>query len=66
MDAYDHRVIGPRQDLFHQQEEGPGAAFWHPRGAGLYRLIENYILAQMRCGGFREVRTPQLLARSLW
>jgi threonyl-tRNA synthetase len=66
MDSYDHRVLGPRLDLFHQQEEAPGAAFWHPRGATLYRLIESYIFSEMRRADFREVRTPQLLSRSLW
>jgi threonyl-tRNA synthetase len=59
-------MLGPRLDLFHQQEDAPGAAFWHPRGAILYRVIEDYIRKEMRCAGFREVRTPQLLARSLW
>jgi threonyl-tRNA synthetase len=43
MDNHDHRVLGPRLDLFHQQDEAPGAVSWHPRGATLYRLIENYI-----------------------
>ena len=66
MDQHDHRMLGPRLDLFHQQEEAPGAAFWHPRGASLYRIIENHIRREMRLVGFREVRTPQLLSRSLW
>jgi threonyl-tRNA synthetase len=66
MDNHDHRILGPRLDLFHQQEEAPGSAFWHPRGMTLYRLIENYIRREMRQAGFREVRTPQLMSRSLW
>ena len=66
MDDHDHRVLGRRLDLFHQQEEAPGTAFWHPRGATLYLLIENFVRREMRHAGFREVRTPQLLARSLW
>jgi threonyl-tRNA synthetase len=66
MDASDHRAIGSRLDLFHQQEEGPGMVFWHPRGFALYRVIEDYLRRRMRRAGFREVRTPQLLARSLW
>lgn len=57
---------GRSSTLFHQQEEAPGTAFWHPRGATLCRLIENYIRCEMHRGGFREVRTPQLLSRSLW
>jgi len=66
MDEHDHRVIGNRLDLFHQQEEGPGMVFWHPNGFAVYRAIEDYIRRLMREAGFREIRTPQLLARSLW
>ncbi|QNI36024.1 threonine--tRNA ligase [Edaphobacter albus] len=62
----DHRVIGVKLGLFHQQVEGPGMVFWHPRGWQLYRIIEDYIRDRMREMGFSEVRTPQLLARSLW
>jgi threonyl-tRNA synthetase len=66
MDVLDHRSIGNRLDLFHQQEEGPGVVFWHPRGLAVWRTVEDYIRRRMRKAGFREVRTPQLLARSLW
>jgi threonyl-tRNA synthetase len=66
MDAQDHRAIGNRLDLFHQQEEGPGMVFWHPRGYALWRVIEDHIRRRMRAAGFQEIRTPQLLARSLW
>ena len=59
-------MLGPRLDLFHLQDEAPGAAFWHPRGLLLYGLIEQYIRTQMRRAGFQEVRTPQLLSRPLW
>ena len=66
MDDIDHRVLGNKLDLFHQQEEGPGMVFWHPRGWELYRVLEDYIRRRMRRAGFREIRTPQLLARSIW
>ena len=66
MDPLDHRAIANRMDLFHQQEEGPGMVFWHPRGFAIYRIVEDYIRRRMRRAGFREIRTPQLLARSLW
>lgn len=66
MDQFDHRAIGNRMELFHQQEEGPGAVFWHPRGYALYHAVEDYIRRRMRRAGFLEIRTPQLLARSLW
>ncbi|MFM0739265.1 threonine--tRNA ligase [Paraburkholderia xenovorans] len=66
MHDIDHRVLGNKLDLFHQQEEGAGMVFWHPRGWELYRVLEDYIRGRMRRAGFREIRTPQLLARSLW
>lgn len=66
MNDIDHRVLGNKLDLFHQQEEGAGMVFWHPRGWELYRVLEDYVRARMRRAGFREIRTPQLLARSLW
>ncbi|QQC66510.1 threonine--tRNA ligase [Paraburkholderia ginsengisoli] len=62
----DHRVLGKKLDLFHQQEEGAGMVFWHPRGWALYRALEDHVRDRMRRAGFREIRTPQLLARSLW
>ncbi len=66
MEELDHRSIANRLDLFHQQDEGPGVVFWHPRGFALYRVIEDYIRGRMKAAGYREVRSPQLLARSLW
>jgi threonyl-tRNA synthetase len=66
MDELDHRSLGNRLDLFHQQEEGPGMIFWHPRGWAVYRVIEDHIRAYMRRAGFQEVRSPQILARDLW
>ncbi|OLL31823.1 threonine--tRNA ligase [Burkholderia sp. SRS-W-2-2016] len=66
MNDIDHRVLGNKLDLFHQQEEGAGMVFWHPRGWMLYRVLEDYVRERMRRAGFREIRTPQLLARSLW
>jgi threonyl-tRNA synthetase len=64
--AQDHRAIGQRLDLFHQQDESPGAVFWHPRGLVLFRIVEDYVRRRMRAAGFREIRTPQMLARRLW
>jgi threonyl-tRNA synthetase len=66
MHDHDHRSLGNRLELFHQQEEGPGMVFWHPRGAALYQIIEDYIRRRMREAGYREVRTPQLLAQSIF
>ena len=66
MDDFDHRALGNKLDLFHQQDESPGAIFWHPRGMVLYRVVEEYIRVRMRQAGFAEVRTPQIVSRGLW
>jgi threonyl-tRNA synthetase len=62
----DHRRLGRELDLFHQQEEAVGSVFWHPKGWTLYRTIENYMRRRLDAAGYVEVRTPQLLDRSLW
>ncbi len=66
MEELDHRSIAKRLELFHQQDEGTGVVFWHPRGFALYRVIEDYIRGRMTAAGYREVRSPQLLSRALW
>jgi threonyl-tRNA synthetase len=62
----DHRRLGKALDLFHFQEEAPGAAFWHPKGWVLYREIEAYVRRRLDAAGYVEVKTPQLLDRALW
>nr|VFK65048.1 MAG: threonyl-tRNA synthetase [Candidatus Kentron sp. UNK] len=65
-DKRDHRKIGRQQDLFHLQEEAPGMVFWHEKGWIIYRLVENYIREIIHRNGYREIRTPQVVDRSLW
>jgi threonyl-tRNA synthetase len=62
----DHRKLGRELGLFHMQEEAQGSVFWHPRGWTLYRTLEGYIRQRIQDDGYVEVRTPQLVDRSLW
>ena len=62
----DHRRLGRELDLFHQQEEAVGSVFWHPRGWTLYRTIESYLRNRLDKAGYLEIKTPQLIDRSLW
>jgi threonyl-tRNA synthetase len=62
----DHRRLGRELDLFHQQEEAVGSVFWHPKGWTLYRTIESYLRNRLDENGYLEVKTPQLIDRSLW
>jgi len=62
----DHRRIGREMDLFHQQEEAAGQVFWHPKGWVLWRTIETFIRDRLAAAGYLEVRTPQLIDKSLF
>ncbi|MBC7982508.1 MAG: threonine--tRNA ligase [Candidatus Obscuribacterales bacterium] len=62
----DHRKIGKALDLFHMQEESPGMVFWHEHGWRLYSTITQYMSEVWQRNGYREIRTPALMDRSLW
>ena len=62
----DHRKIGRELDLFHMQEEAPGAVFWHPKGWQVFQTLINYMRERQKAAGFHEVNAPELMDRSLW
>jgi len=62
----DHRKLGREMDLFHVQEEAVGSVFWHPKGWIVWREVENYVRRKLDRSGYDEVKTPQLVDRSLW
>jgi threonyl-tRNA synthetase len=62
----DHRKLAKTLDLFHSQEEAPGMVFWHEKGWIIYQQVEQYIREKLRVNGYGEVKTPQLVDRSLW
>ncbi|GGB82309.1 threonine--tRNA ligase [Marinobacterium zhoushanense] len=62
----DHRKLAKQLNLFHLQEEAPGMVFWHPHGWTLYQQIEQYMRAKQRKHGYQEIKTPQVVERTLW
>jgi threonyl-tRNA synthetase len=62
----DHRRIGKELDLFHLQEEAPGAVFWHPKGWALFQQLIAYMRERQTAAGFQEVNTPEVMDRELW
>ena len=62
----DHRRLGREMDLFHFQEEAMGSVFWHAKGWALYRAVQTYMRRKLDAAGYEEVRTPELVDRSLW
>ncbi|MCK0512250.1 threonine--tRNA ligase [Aromatoleum buckelii] len=62
----DHRKLGRLLDLFHIQEEAPGMVFWHAKGWTLWQQVEQYMRRTILDNGYQEVKTPQIVDRSLW
>lgn len=64
----DHRKIATQLDLFHiyQETAGAGLVFYHPNGAMLRKIIEDYIRAQHLKYGYSLVMTPNILKGKLW
>ncbi len=62
----DHRKIGRALNLFHMQEQAPGMVFWHPNGWTIYQVLEQYMRKVQNDNGYEEIKTPQIVDRSLW
>jgi len=62
----DHRRLGKIMDLFHFQEEAPGAVFWHAKGWSLFQNLIGYMRQKNIAAGYSEINTPDLMDRSLW
>jgi len=62
----DHRRVGREMDLFHFQEEAPGAVFWHAKGWALFQSLIGYMRRRQRDWGYLEVNSPDMMERKLW
>ncbi|MDQ5883035.1 MAG: threonyl-tRNA synthetase [Patescibacteria group bacterium] len=63
----DHRVLGEKLDLFHLDDNlGPGLILWHPKGALLKKIIEEYALSEYLKNGYELVNTPHIAQFKLW
>lgn len=62
----DHRKLGKQLDYFHMQDDAPGMVFWHPKGWALWQQIEQYMRQMFIDFGYKEVRTPAVLDKTLW
>ena len=62
----DHRKLGKEMNLFHFQEEAPGAVFWHPKGWSLFQSLIKYLRNRQDNAGYVETNTPDMMDKSLW
>ncbi|MDI6758286.1 MAG: threonine--tRNA ligase [Candidatus Omnitrophota bacterium] len=64
----DHRKIGPQLGFFdiYQEEAGSGLVFYHPKGAILRKIIEDYEKEEHLKRGYQMVITPHIMQAELW
>ena len=63
----DHRKLGRELDLFHINEQvGLGLPLWHPKGAILWKVIEDFWSKQHLRNGYSLVRSPHIGNKALW
>lgn len=63
----DHRLLGQKLDLYSIDDEvGPGLILWHPKGALLRQIIEDYWIKEHLANGYELVRTPHIGRIKLW
>jgi len=64
----DHRKLGPQLEFFdiYQEEAGPGLVFYHPKGALLREIIEDYEKTEHLKRGYQIVITPHIMQAELW
>jgi threonyl-tRNA synthetase len=63
----DHRVLGKQMDLFSIQElAGAGLIFWHPKGAMIRMIMENWMRDECIRRGYSLVYTPHVARVNLW
>lgn len=63
----DHRKLGKELDLFSLHEEaGPGLVYWHPKGATVRQIVEDFWKAEHRRRGYDLVYSPHIAKVDLW
>ena len=62
----DHRRLGREMDLFHFQEQAPGAVFWHAKGWRLFQRLIGYLRQRQTTADYEEINTPDIMDISLW
>ncbi len=62
----DHKVLGPKLDLFSLKEEAPGMPFIHPKGLIVWHQLVTYIRELLNRSGYIEIKTPAMMTKELW
>jgi threonyl-tRNA synthetase len=62
----DHKILGPKLDLFSLREEAPGMSFIHPKGMLIWNALLGYWRYCHEKAGYQEIKTPLMMSKELW
>ena len=63
----DHRILGKELELFSILDEiGPGLVLWHPNGAQVRKIIEDFWVEEHQKNGYQLIYTPHVARLNLW
>lgn len=62
----DHKVLGPKLDLYSLKEEAPGMPFIHPKGMYVWNELIHFMREKLAQGGYVEIKTPSMMVKDLW
>lgn len=63
----DHRILGRDLELFTVEDDvGPGLIFWHPKGASVRAVVEDFVREELLKSGYQFVYTPHIAKADLW
>lgn len=62
----DHKILGPKLDLFSLKEEAPGMPFIHPKGMAIWTELVHFVREKLQNNGYIEIKTPPMMVRDLW
>lgn len=62
----DHKLLGPKLDLFSLKEEAPGMPFIHPKGLTIWNELIQFLREKHMRNGYIEIKTPAMMVKDLW
>lgn len=62
----DHKILGPKLDLFSLHEQAPGMPFFHPKGMFIWNKLHQFCRDFYKKAGYVEIKTPSLMLKELW
>jgi len=62
----DHKILGPKLDLFSLREEAPGMPFIHPKGLIIWNNLLDFLRESLTAADYQEIKTPMMMTKDLW